>query len=158
METKYFALSSNETSKLVKIIQILFGIICIAIAIFWLIFNFKSLTNDGTLWITILFLSGFGFYQIWSGSGRATSFIEIGVDKIRLKKNPMLSPVEMPAMEIEKIELFPLNVIFFLKTKKKILLRFGTTYHETNEKIKDEILRFAGLNKITLEIVQEELR
>lgn len=70
----------------------------------------------------------------------------------------MLSPVEMPAMEIEKIELFPLNVIFFLKTKKKILLRFGTTYHETNEKIKDEILRFAGLNKITLEIVQEELR
>jgi hypothetical protein len=157
MGEKYFTLGSVENSRLVRIIQIIFGVVCFAVAIFWLTFNTRSLKADGTLWITIIFLSGFGFYQIWSGLGRATRFIEIGSDYIRLKKNPILSPVEMPAAAMERIELFPLNLIFFLKSKKRILLRFGTTYHETNEKVKDEIFGFAETNKIPLEIMQEEL-
>ena len=136
MEKKYFSLGTSENNRLVKIIRIVFGVVCLAVAIFWLIFNIKSLKADGTLWITIIFLSAFGFYQIWSGLGRATTFIEIGTDNIRLKKNPILPNVEMSAGEIEKIEFFPLNVIFFLKSKKRILLRFGTTYYETNEKVK----------------------
>src|SRR5665811_2413177 len=43
METKYFSLSSNENNKLVKIIQIVFGIVCFVVAIFWLIFNIRLL-------------------------------------------------------------------------------------------------------------------
>ena len=69
----------------------------------------------------------------------------------------MLPAVELPAGEIEKIELFPLNLFFFLKSKKRILLRFGTTYHETNEKIIDEILIFAESNSINIEIKEEKL-
>lgn len=157
METKYFSLGTSENNRLVKIIQIVFGVVCIAVAIFWLIFNIRSLKADGTLWITIIFLSGFGFYQIWSGLGRTTLFIEIGADYIRLKKNPVLPSVKIRAGDIEKIELFPLNVIFFLKSRKRIMLRFGTTYYETNEKVKDEILGFAETNDIPLEIVEEKL-
>src|SRR5665811_1524359 len=48
METKYFSLSSNENNKLVKIIQIVFGIVCFVVAIFWLIFNIRLLKADGT--------------------------------------------------------------------------------------------------------------
>lgn len=44
-----------------------------------------------------------------------------------------------------------------MKSKKRILLRFGTTYYETNEKVKDEILGFAEINEIPIEIMQEEL-
>ncbi len=157
MEIKYFSLDASENSRPVKIIRIVFGAVCIAVAGYWFGFNIKSLKADGTLWITIIFLSGFGFYQIWSGLGRATTFIEIGQDKIRLKRNTILPMVEMGAGEIEKIELFPLNVIFFLKTKKRILLRFGTTYYETTEKVKDEILGFAESNKILLEIIEEKI-
>ena len=97
METKYFSLSSDENNRLVKIIQVIFGIVCFAVAIFWLIFNIGSLKADSTLWITILFLSGFGFYQIWSGLGKATRYIKIGTDKIWLKKNIMLPVVELHA-------------------------------------------------------------
>jgi hypothetical protein len=157
MEVKYFPLSSSENNRLVKIIQIIFGVVCFAVAIFWMIFNIKSLKTNGTLWITIIFLLGFGFYQIWSGMGRAIRFIEIRADKIRLKRNIILPVIELPAGEIEKIELFPLNLIFFLKSKKRIFLRFGTTYQETNEKIKDEILGFAKLNKLPIEFIREEL-
>ncbi|MCX6326634.1 MAG: hypothetical protein NT144_08330 [Bacteroidia bacterium] len=157
MEIKYFSLGISENNKFVKIFKIVFGVVCFAVAIFWMIFNIKSLKPDGTAWITIIFLSGFGFYQILSGLGRATRFIEIGNDCIRLKKNPVLPPVVMSEKDIEKIELYPMNLIFFLKTKKRILLRFGSTFYETNELIKDEILGFAESNKIPLEIIQEEL-
>jgi len=157
MEIKYYSLSTTENNRLIKIIQIVFGVVCFAVAIFWLIFNIRSLKADGTLWITIIFLSGFGFYQIWSGLGRTTLFIEIGADYIRLKKNPVLPSVKIRTGDIEKIELFPLNVIFFLKSRKRIMLRFGTTYYETNEKVKDEILGFAETNDIPLEIVEEKL-
>ena len=119
MELKYFSLSTTENNRLVKFIRIVFGILCIAVATFWLSFNIKLLKTDATLWITIVFLSGFGFYQIWSGMGRATTYIEIGPDCIRLKKNPILAFIEMPALEIEKIELFPMSVVFFFKIKKK---------------------------------------
>lgn len=157
MEKKYFSLGPNENNRLVKLFRIVFGVICIAVALFWLSFNIKSLKADGTLWITIIFLLGFGFYQIWSGLGWATRFIEVGSDSIRLKKNPILPPVEMNEKEIEKIEMFPLNLVFFLKTKKRILLRFGTTYYETNEKVKDEILGFAESNNIPIEIIEEKI-
>ncbi len=157
MEKKYFSLGTIENNIFVKIIRIVFGIVCLVVSVYWLIFNIRSLKTDGTLWITILFLSGFGFYQIWAGLGQAIRFIEIDQDKIRLKKNSILPSVIMLAGEIERIELFPLNLVFFLKSQKKILLRFGTTYHETNEKVKDEILGFAELNNIRLEIIDEKL-
>jgi hypothetical protein len=157
METKYFSLSSVENNRLVKIVQIAFGIACIIVAIFWLIFNIRSMKSDGTLWITIIFLIGFGFYQIWSGLGKATRFIQIDSDIIRLKRTVLLPALEIPYETIQKIELYPFNLIFFLKEKKKIILRFSTTYLETNEKVKDEILSFAELNKINIEFVEEKV-
>ena len=157
MEKKYFLLSSAENSKLVKIIQVVFGIICIAVAVFWLIFNIRSLKADKTLWITILFLTGFGVYQIWAGLGQATRFIEITSEKIRLKKSIFLPESDIASHDIQKIEIFPLNLIFFLKSQKRILLRFGTSYQETNEQIKDEILAFGDLNSINIEIKEEKL-
>jgi hypothetical protein len=157
MENKYFLLGTGDTNKIIKIFQIIFGVACLSIAFFWLSFNLKTIASDGTLWITLIFLSGFGTYQILAGFGRATRFIEIGNHFIILKKNSILPPVNVQAKEIENIELFPLSVRFFLKTKRTILLRLGTTFYEINEKIKDEILNFARTNQIPVEIIEEKL-
>jgi hypothetical protein len=157
MDKKYFPLSSVDNNRVVKIVQVAFGIVCIVVDVFWLIFNIRSMKADGTLWITIIFLSGFGIYQIWAGLGRATRFIEINPDTIRLKKTVIFPAVVIPVSEIQKIEVFPFNLIFFLKTGKKIVLRFSSTYHETNEKVKDEILSFAEVNSINIEIVEEKI-
>ena len=157
MERKYFSLSSVENNRVIKIIQIVFGLACFAVAVFWLIFNIRSIKADSTLWITIVFLSGFGFYQIWAGLGRATRFIEIGTDKIRLKKTILLSSIEFTVENIQKIEIFPFKLIFILNTNKRFLLRLSTTYIETNEKVKDEIISFAELNSINIEFVEEKI-
>lgn len=157
MEYKHFDLGSGETGRLVKIFRILFGLVCIAVAVFWLVYSIRSSVTNKTLWITIIFLLGFGFFQIWSGFGHATRFIEIYINRIRLKKNAIAAPIEIMTEEIENVEIFPLNVIFFLKTGRKIRLRFGITYHESNEKILEKILEFAELNSIPVKISEENL-
>jgi hypothetical protein len=157
MDKKYFPLSSVENNRVVKIVQVAFGFVCIAVAVFWLIFNIRSMKTYGTLWITIIFLSGFGFYQIWAGIGRAIRFIEISSDTIRLKKTAVFPTVVISASEIQKIEVFPFNLIFILKTGEKNVLRFSSTYHKTNEKIKEEIFRFTEINSISIENVEEKL-
>jgi hypothetical protein len=157
METKYFSLSAVENNVFIKIFQIILGLACFAIAVYWFMFNSRAMNINGTLWITIIFLSVFGLYQILSGIGMTARFIEIGSDKIRFKKYIFRPAVEIPAAAISKIEVRPMNLIFFLKTKKQILLRFGATYFETNEKIKDEILTFSDLNSINAKIIEEKL-
>ncbi len=157
MENQYFSLGASDNNKFTKIIRIIFGIVCLAVAVFWLIFNIKLLKTDRTLWITIIFLAGFGLYQIWSGLGYATRFIEIYSDKVRLKKTIIFPPVLIRVSEIEKIEFLTLNVIFYLKSKKRIHLRFGTTYYETNEKAVNGIISFAESNNVSFEITEEKL-
>jgi len=157
MEKKYYSLGSEENSKLVKLIQVIFGILCFAVAFYWLYFNLRSLKADGTLWITIIFLIGFGFYQIWSGMGKAKRFIEINSDKIRLKKTVLLPFVELGKGDIDKIEVFPFNLKFYLKTGKTLILRLSSSYYETNAAIKDGILVFAEVNSIGYELKEEKL-
>jgi hypothetical protein len=157
MEKKYFLLGTVENSRIIKFIRIVFGMVCIIVAAFWINFNINTIKTDWTLWITILFLCGFGFFQIWSGLGYATRFIEIGQNAIRLKKNSILPVLDIVADDLEKIEIYPLNVIFFLKSKKTILLRLGTTFHEQNELILDEIIEFTKSNSIQFEVIEEKL-
>jgi hypothetical protein len=124
---------------------------------FWLIFNLRSINAAGKSWVTLIFIGGFGLYQIYAGFGFSKRFIEIGPDKICIKKDIMLPAINISAGEMEKVELFPFNIILFLKTRKRVMLRLGASYQETNEKIKDEILTFGELNSINVEFVEEKL-
>ena len=157
METKYFSLGPSENSNTIKVLRIMFGLACVAIAIFWLIFNIMSVEAEGTLWITVLFLSGFGLYQIWAGLGRTSRFIQIGRDNIILKKNSVLPFKEMESSAIKKIEIFPLNLIFYFQKGGKTVLRFGTAFTDNIEPIKNGIEEFATINNINLEIISEDI-
>jgi hypothetical protein len=157
METKYFSLGPTENGPVLRIIRIVFGSVCIGIAIFWLIFNIRSVRADRMLWVTVLFLSGFGIYQIWAGLGRTLKFIQIFSDKIILRKNSLLPPKEMTAREIRKIEVFPLNLVFHFNRGGKTILRFGTSYSDNIEPVKNGIEEFAFFNNIDFEIITEKL-
>jgi len=157
METKYFSLGHSDTNTILKIIKILFGAVCIAIAAFWMIFNIRAARADRTLWISVLFLSGFGLYQIWAGLGRAIRFIQIGDDKIILKKNSLLPQKVMIPSEIRKIEVFPLNLIFYFHNGGKTILRFGTAFTDNIDPVKNAIEEFASLNSIETETINEEI-
>ena len=153
MTTNHFQLNNSDKNRFVSILKILFGVTCIAVGIYWAIYS----GNVSSTWITILFLLGFGFYEIWSGLGKAERYIEIDKTFIRLKKSIFLPAKHIEASEIDKIKIFPLKVNFHFKSKKKVILRFGTTYIETNEKIVDALIKFAEQNAIDLELQPEEI-
>jgi hypothetical protein len=157
MEKKYYSLDMNEDSRLTKIFRVLFGLICLSIAIFWLIYNFVSARNGGTLWITVGFILAFGFFQIYAGFGLSSKFIELGTSHIKLKKNSILPAADLHAEQIERIELYPLKVHFSLRNRKMILLRFGISVPENVEMIKADLIKFAETNNIILEIKTEEI-
>ncbi len=157
MEEKNFSLELRDSSHITKVFQIVLGILCIGISIYWIIFNIKSLKADTTLWITIFFLVCFGIYQILAGTGKTKKFIETGPDKIRLKQNSVFPAVILQPGDIEKIELFPVSIVFTMKRGGKIILRFGLTYTEIIQPVKDEIMLFAQKHNLKYEEVAEEI-
>jgi len=157
MEKRVFLLEPKENSRLVKVLQIVFGIICIIISIYWIIFNIRSLNSDPTQWITIIFLVSFGAYQVLAGSGKTSRYIETGSDRIVLKQNSFLPRIKIAPSDLERIEFFPLNINFLLKSNRKITLRFGTTYTDHIGPVEEAVIEFAELNKIPFEVKREEL-
>ncbi len=132
------------------------GVLCIVIALYWAIFNIQSVKADRTLWITILFLVFFGIYEILAGTGRTRKYISTEAGKIVLKQYSVLPPAEIKSTDVEKIELYPLSISFKIKNRSKIRFRFGLSYHEIIEPVKNEIVVFADLNGIPCEVKDEE--
>ncbi len=157
MAVDYYSLEVYKSNKLTRIFQLVFGIICAAVALIWLISNLNSLKSNWTLLITIFFLLGFAYYLVNSGLGYGEKFVEIGQNIIKLKKNSLFPSKELSAYGIERIEIFPLNLIFFLRSGKTVFLRFGTTYTDIINPVRTGIKTFCERNNIPLEFKNEEL-
>ena len=157
METNYFQLGNSDKNRFVNVLKIIFGVVCIAVGVYWIIYKIDVPEKTGSAWVTILFMLGFGAYEIFSGLGKAERFIEIGKATIRLKKSIFLPAKNIETSEIDRIEIFPLKIIFYLKREDRLTLRFGTTYYETNEKIIDSLVKLAKQNQIDMELIKEEI-
>jgi hypothetical protein len=157
MDKAYFSLDNRDDNLLTRIFKIVFGLLCMAVAIYWSVITLQTGKQTLTQWLTVAFLLCFGGYQIYSGLGLASIFIEISSGKIRLKKNPLLPARDISADIIDKIELFPLNVVFFSKSGRKNRLRFGISDPDKIENIKKEIIEFADSNGLKLETMREEI-
>jgi len=157
MENQYFSLELNKGSKLTRIFQLLFGIVCGLVAIIWTILNISRLKSDAALWITIILLFCFAYYQVMSGLGLAEKFIEISTSTIKIKKNSLFPAQKIASSDIEKIEMFPLNIVFFLRSGKKVILRFGTTFPDVIEPVTKSIDSFCSINNTPLEFKNEVL-
>jgi hypothetical protein len=157
MEKRIFLLETRESSGFVRIVQAIFGILCILIALYWVIFQFGSLRADSALWITIIFLVGFGAYQVAAGFGKIKRFVEIGSESVILKQNSFLPAVEMKASVIEKIIVYPVSILFILGNRKKMILRFGMSYTDIIDPVKDAVGKFAAVNGIEVEEMREDI-
>ena len=155
MGKKIISLEIRENNKLIRISQVIFGLVCLAISIFWFFFNISSSDGQGTLWITVFFLAGFGLFQIYSGLGFAEKYIEFDTGRIKLRINSLLRPSDLKANDISEVIVFPLKIMLIMKSGKKMLIRLGVTNSDRIDLIKDEFTRFATENRIQLEIRNE---
>lgn len=157
MENNHFSLEVNSNNRVIRIFQIIFGIICAVLAVVWLIMNLDSLKSNSTLWFSIIFLFGFAWYQINSGLGKGDKFLQFDKTTLKLKKNSLFPASELNASDIKKIEIFPLSMVIYMKTGKKNIIRFGTTFTDNIEPIKKEIENFCTFNNLELKFIKEEM-
>ncbi len=157
MEKKIFLLDPNENTRTVKVFQLILGILCLLVSLYWIFIYLKSAKTTGSMWITIAFLATFGFYQVMSGLGKTQRYIETAPDRIKIKQHSFLPSVVLKPEELELIELYPLSMAFHLKNQKKSIFRFGITYTDIVQPVKDSIAEFANINNISLEVRKEEI-
>lgn len=157
MVNNYFSLEVNRNNRVIRIFQIIFGILCAALAVIWLIMNLDSLKSNSTLWFSIIFLLGFAWYQINSGLGKGDKYLQIDKTTLKFKTNSLFPARELNAPDIKKIEVFPLSLVIFLRSGKRNIIRFGTTYTDIIEPIKKAIDNFCTLNSLELEFRNEEM-
>ncbi len=157
MEKQYFQLDGVETNRFINWVRLVFGALCIAVAAGWLFLYPESVKSGITFWISLLFLIGFGLYQINSGMERGRRFIVMENKNIIIKRNSLLPAKTIKSEELEKIFIMPLNIKFVLINKKLIILRMGTTYIDIIKPIQDAVFEFAEKEKIPIEIVSNEI-
>lgn len=157
MENDRFILEPVNSNKFVRILQVAFGIVCIIVALTWVVLNLTTFKSSGSVWLTIVFLICFGYFQIISGLGLATKFIEYRKSELIMKPHSFLPLRKISVPEIEKIEIYPLSILFFLNSQKKAILRFGTNYTDIIPSVKDGTEKFAGVNNIPLSYKSEDI-
>ena len=157
MGKKYFSLETGKSNRLTRIFNLILGSACIILAFAWVIINIDTLASNRVLWLSVIFLLGFGYYQVITGLGKGDKFIETGTDSLRIKKNSILPPVVLEARHIEKVEIYPLKLVFRLDSGKSLRVRFGTTFTDIIDPVKKSIEEFCSENKIAIENIAEEL-
>ena len=157
MENERYLLEPVNNNKFVNILQVFFGIICILVAIVWIVLNFTSYKPTLSIWITIAFLAIFGYVQIISGLGKATKFIEYSNENVTVKSSSFLPLQKIAGSEIEQIEIYPLSIHFLLHSGKKRTLRFGTSYTEIIETVKKATEKFGVMKNLPVNYKHENL-
>ena len=157
MKEKYFDLDPDNKTQLVKILQIIFGILCIASTLYYLFSGIISGASKIALLTALFFLVLFGIYQIMSGLDKTKKYFRLIPNSISFKQHSVLPVTEIQADIIDKIELFPLSIKFFLKNSKKIKFRFGISYPEIIDPVKQEVIGFADDHGIPWVEVPEEI-
>jgi hypothetical protein len=153
----HFPLEATNDNKIVRWLQLAFGVVCFILATIWIILNITSFKSTGSVWLTIAFLYGFSYFEIISGLGKAARFVEFGQTRLTLKRISMLPAQSFEVTDIVKIEIFPLSIIFFLKSGKRITLRLGTRYGDIIESVRNGTEEFAQENNIPLEYKKENI-
>jgi uncharacterized protein YlzI (FlbEa/FlbD family) len=151
---KRYSLENRESNKLVRILQILFGIACIITAGWWAVYMIKSL-ESGNYWIATLFMFFFGAFQIYSGLGYASKYLIIGKETLKIKKAAIGREQLIRNSDIERIDILPLSISVTLRNGKTFNVSFPVTLNETIDRVKDAIEEFGRDNKILTEEKRE---
>lgn len=156
MAEKYYSLEGTRKSKPMKTVQMVFGVICEVATVYYLISAIKSEGFNLTLLAAVTFLFLFGIYQILSGMGKTEKYFKINNGMISFRQHSVLPAVSLLASNIERIEIYPLSIKFFIKGRNKFIFRFGISYPEIIDPVKQEVIGFAGSKNIEIEIMDEE--
>jgi hypothetical protein len=92
-----------------------------------------------------------------AGLGKTKKYFTISADEINYKQHSFLPGVKITAGKIDRITFHPLSIMFQLKKGSRYRFRFGISYPEIIEPVKQNVIEFAESHNISLEIIEDEM-
>jgi hypothetical protein len=149
MTEKKYNIDLHETTTTGKVMRTILGIICLAVA-GWFIFSIKgTAASITTAWIAIIFLFLFGVWLVASGLRYTDRYITVGDDRITLRHNVLRSPVVITAASLKHIEFRPL-AIYFCTMDDKVTLKLGAYYPDHSAVIMKAVEDFCISNGVVI--------
>lgn len=142
-----YSLDNKENPKFIRIMQIVFGVACIAIAVTWVIYMTMPGIETG-YWIPTAFIFFFGMFQIYSGLGYAERYVQFDEERIILRQNSFKKGTLIGYDNIESISILPLSVEIRLKNGKPVVVSFGMGISGSIDTIKNAFIEIAGVKNI----------
>ncbi len=150
MTEKYIPLDDRPDKKIIRIIMVLFGILCLITSSWWALYLVKYPGNENVFWIATAFLLLFGLYQIYSGLGFAARYIKIEGQQLTIRQNSIAPSRIFGSDKIEKIEIGTMDIVINLSDGGRYRIKLGLKYPDLGENIKERIIEFATENRIDL--------
>ena len=155
MNKQKFSLDLREDTFITRISNLIFGLFCLAVSLWFIIKLGKEPSSTTSAWIAVAFLSLFGIWELLAGFGMTSRYITIDKNIIIIRHRFYSSPVSLLPAMIKEIEFKPLAISFHLHEGKDILLRLGAYYKERSADIMKSVEVFCTENNIKTEGLTE---
>ena len=149
MQHKQISLDDRPEKRMVRIIMVIFGFLCLFTSSWWTVYLLKLPDNNNNMfWVATLFLFLFGLYQIYSGLGFAARYMIFEEKTFIVRQNSLSVPKKFMSDDIKTVEIGPNDISLLFNDGKRYRIKLGLKYPDLGENIKKNIIEFATERKI----------
>ncbi len=156
MEEKKISLDIHENTKVSRLFQLLFGIVCLVIAVMLLINLIKTGNHSTTSIIVVAFLFLFGIWELLASAGITVRYIAVTKEKIILKDKYIVPARDIAVGEIKEVEFKPLSFTIYLTDGTDVRVRLGNYYSDRSIEVLETIEHFSRQNSIAVKGIDEK--
>ena len=156
MESEKISLDVHEHTKVSRIFQSFFSLLCFAAAAWLLIKLIQTHSITGSNIIAVLFLISFGLWELLSATGINERFIIFSGDAVTIKDRYFGKPVIYRPADISLVAFRTLSFIIVSSGGKKETVKLGNYYQEKTVKILESLNLFCKRNNIKVEGLEQD--
>lgn len=157
MEEQTILLGEKEDKPLVKIMVIIFGIMCIITAGWWTVFLVRYPDNESIFWAGSIFLLLFGLYQLLSGLGYTKRYISRINGGLVIRQNSLLPAKKLEASQLGQLEVRSMDMVLHTHDSSRLRIKLGIRYPDLGQQVKEFIITWAEDNNIEIFYKHEAL-
>lgn len=157
MDNHTISLGEREDKLLIRIIIVVFGIMCIFTGLWWAVFLIKYPDNEKIFWAGSIFLLLFGIYQVYAGLGFARRYIRRENENIIIRQNSLLPARKIQSAEVVQLEIRTYDMVFHMNDSSRFRIKLGLKYPDLGQRIRDFITVYAKENNIEIFYKNEPL-
>ncbi|MDZ7739778.1 MAG: hypothetical protein U5K32_12070 [Bacteroidales bacterium] len=157
MDKQTILLGEKEDKPLVKIMVIIFGIMCIITAGWWTVFLIRYPDNENIFWAGSIFLLLFGLYQLLSGLGYTKRYISRTNGELLIRQNSLMPVKNLQASQLRQLEIRSMDMVLHGHNSSRLRIKLGIRYPDLGQQVKEFVIRWAEDNNIEIFYKNEAL-